>query len=142
LQERVTTLRRLIGAVPIEAVQAILVTEFASALGRPLEPGTLTPAEARYAGQVARRLTAPAYLNLHSENGRTAPMRSLKISAGVMIHAAETEVDGHRIRASFRVRDDVIEEARLASDPARNWEKAETELRGVPLKAWLTELSK
>ncbi|MFQ5612915.1 MAG: biotin/lipoate A/B protein ligase family protein [Anaerolineae bacterium] len=140
LRERVTTLRRLIGEVSVEAVQEMLLEEFAEALGRPLESGRLSRAEADRARQVAKRLASAEYLGLHAENGRTGPMRSLKISAGVHIRAAEAEVNGHRLRASFRLRDDVIEAVRLESEPAAEWAQAEAALRGAPFKEWRQHL--
>ena len=136
LWERVATLRRLLGPISVEAVRALLVEEFTRALGRPIEAGTLTQDEADYADRVAMRLTSAAYLNLHNDTGQAAPMRSLKIAAGVFIRAAEIDLAGYKIRASFRVTDEVIDAARLESDPVRTWAKVEAELRGVPFKAW------
>lgn len=141
LRERVTTLQRLIGPVSVETVQTMLLEEFAKALGRPLEPGPLTPAEAGYAHQIAARLTSAEYLNLHNDNGPVAPLKSLKISARVFIRAAEVVVNGYQIRASFQVGDDLIEAARLESDPAQRWTELEAQLRGVPFKEWQRSLS-
>ncbi len=136
LREQITTVWRETGPVTIEAVQWILLDEFAKALGRPIERGTPSQAETRYSKEVAERLTSTEFLNLHDDNGRVEPMKLLKISAGVHMRAAEIEHDGYRTRASFRVRDDMIETARLESDPARNWLGVESELRGVPYKEW------
>jgi lipoate---protein ligase len=140
LWERVTTLQRLIGPVPVEAVQTILLEEFDKAFGRPIEPGSLTPAEVETAGKVARRLTSAAYLNLHNANGRAAPMKLLKISSGVFIRAAEIEANGHRLRASLRVCDEIIEDARLETVSGQRWRAAEARLRGVPFTAWQEHL--
>jgi lipoate-protein ligase A len=140
LRERVTTLGQLLGPVPLEKVQAILLEEFSKALGRPLKPDTLTGAELAYASKVARRLASAKYLNLHQDNGWTALPRPLKIAAGVFIHAIAVEINGYKIQASFRVCDGLIEEARLASSPPNQWKFAETELRGVPFKTWQQQL--
>lgn len=140
LQERVRTLGQLLGPVSVEAVQTKLLETFSKALGRPLKPGTLTGAEMAYAHDVAKRLTSTAYLNLHQENGHAGPRRPLKIATGVFIHAIEAEINGYQIQASFRVDDGVIEEARLESHPPNQWQYAETELRGVPFKAWQQQL--
>ena len=48
----------------------------------------------------------------------------------------EVENNGFRIRASFHVSGDVIEAARLESDPARNWSEVERKMQGVPYKEW------
>jgi len=140
LWERVTTLRRLIGPIAVEAVQTLLIEEFIRALRRPIEPGALTQDEADYAHQVAVRLTSAAYLNLHTDTGQAAPMQSLKIAAGVFIRAAEIDLAGYTIRASFRVTNEVIDAARLESDPVRSWAKVEAKLRGAPFKAWQREI--
>jgi len=140
LQERVTTLRRLLGGVSAETVEPMLLDAFAAALGRPLQAGSLTSAEEHSSREVAARMTSPAYLNLHSGGGSIGPMDSLKISAGVFIRADEIQVNGHRVRASFRVREEVIEEARLESHPARSWHQLEVALRGVAFDSWKHEL--
>jgi lipoate-protein ligase A len=136
LRKRITTIWRETGPVTIEAVQWILLDEFAKVLGRPIERGTPSQAETRYSREVAERLTSAEYLNLHSENGPGEPMKSLKISAGVHIRAAEVEHNGFRIRASFHVHGDVIEAARLESEPSRNWLEVEGKLQGVGFKEW------
>ena len=110
--------------------------EFAKVLRRPIELGIPSQAETRYSREVAERLTSSEYLDLHSDYGQVGPMKSLKISAGVHIRAAEIEYNGYRTRASFRVRDDIIEVAQLESDPARNWLEVESELMGVPFGKW------
>ena len=135
LRERVTTLwRELPRAVSPDEAQARLIDEFARALHRPLEPGELTEAEKRQADEVAKRLTSYRWLNLHANGAR--PMTALKISRDVFIRAAEAEVNGYRVRAAFRVRDEVIEQAGLESEPKRAWEETEARLRGARLGEW------
>jgi len=63
-------------------------------------------------------------------------MTALKISRDVFIRAAEAEVNGYRVRAAFRVRDEVIEQAGLESEPKRAWEETEARLRGARLGEW------
>ncbi|HBY94910.1 MAG: lipoate--protein ligase family protein [Ardenticatenaceae bacterium] len=140
LREQVTTLWRLIGPTTIFAVQTMLIEEFARALGRPLKRGKLTREETHHSSQVAARLASPESLSLHSENGSVAPMKSLKISARVAIHAAETEIGGRRIRGSFRVREGIIEEARLDIAGGQAWENVQADLRGVPFREWQERL--
>jgi lipoate-protein ligase A len=145
LRERITTIWRQTGPVTIEAVQWMLLDEFAKALGRPIERGAPKQAETRASRQVAERMASAAYLNLHrdvfSQNGRIPPMKSLKISADVFIHADEIEQNGSVIRGSFRVRDGLIEEAMLASESGQGWQEVEAHLRGVPFKDWKSELA-
>lgn len=140
LRDRVTTLRQLLGRLSVDEVEAILKEEFAKAFDRPLEPGVLTGAEIRYARDVAGRLKSSEYLNLHQENGEPILFRPLKIAAGVYIHAAEADINGYKMQASFRVRDGLIETCRLESSPARCWAAVEIALRGVRFRIWQQHL--
>jgi hypothetical protein len=142
LQDHVSTLRRLKANVTMETAQTILVEEFAQTLGRPLEAGSLTPAEENRARELAKQMTSEAYLNLHREKGEVAPMAELKISAGVFIRANEVVINGRTIRASFRVCDDHIAAVRFESIPPQNWQKYETALRGMPFEEWQKFLSR
>lgn len=138
LRDRLTTIWRKSGPVTIEQVQWMLLEEFENALGRPIERGKPRQPETRRSRKVAERLVSEEYLNLHRE-GMTEPiplMQSLKISAGVYIRAAEATKNGHRIHASFRVRDDMIEEARLESKLQQRWNEEEAALKGVRFKDW------
>jgi lipoate-protein ligase A len=136
LREHITTIWRRSGPVTIEAVQWMLLEECAKVLERPIERGTPKQAETRLSSEIAARLHSPDYLNLHDENGHVVPLRPLHIAAGVTIHAAEVEQNGRRLRATFRVRDQVIEQAHLESDPAHNWKQVEEDLCGVPHSEW------
>ncbi len=140
LRERITTIWRETGPVSAEAVLWILLDEFAQALGRPIERGTPKQAETRRSREVAERMTSAEYLDLHhdvfSDNGHISPMKSLKISTGVYIKWAEVEQNGRHIQASFRVREGIIEEARLRSKPVYEWRETEADLRGVAFKEW------
>lgn len=136
LRERLTTLRQLLGPVPIETVQAVLVEEFAKALDRPLKPGALTAIELSRSYRVAERLTSESYLDLHSDDGLTGSMHLLKISAGVFVRAAEARINGHTVRASFRLREGRIEEARLEADAPGDWSDVEARLRGRAFEDW------
>lgn len=136
LRERTTTIWRETGPVTIEAVQWILLDEFAKTLGRPIERGTPSQAETRHSRKVAEQLTSPTFLNWPGDDTPAEAMKSLEISAGMYIRAAEVEHDNFHIRATFRTREDVIEAARLDSDPARKWSEVEGELRGVRFKEW------
>jgi lipoate-protein ligase A len=139
LRERVTTLRaELPHPISADEVEARLVAEFARALGRPLERGELTEAERRKTEELEKRLTSAKWLNLHANGAR--PMSSLKISRGVFIRAAEAEVGGYRLRAAFRVRDGMIEQALLESEPERDWAEEQGRMRGVKIGEWLNKV--
>lgn len=144
LRERITTIWRETGPVTTEAVMWVLLDEFARAFGRPIERGTPKQAETRHSRKVAERMTSVEYLALHDElfrkNGRIPPMQSLKISAGVHIRWSEKEHNGRKIKGSFKVKDGVIVEARLQSNPMVDWKKKEVSLRGVPFKEWQDHL--
>ena len=136
LRERITTLWRHAGPVTIEAVQWILLEEFEKALGRKIVRGKPTREETRRARVLAKLIGSERFLQRHSDNGVGRAMRSLKISAGVFICAAETEINAERVRASFRVDDGLIAAARLDSESRRGWEKQERELVGMEIEQW------
>ncbi len=136
LRDRVATLRQLLGPIAVDAVEPTLQEEFTKTFNRPFELGTLTEAEMHYACEVAEQLASSEYLNLHQEEGQATITRPLKIAAGVFIHPDQTEIDGYKIQASFRVHNEVIEAACLESEPSRRWNDIEAELPGTPLKAW------
>ncbi|MBI3242578.1 MAG: lipoate--protein ligase family protein [Chloroflexi bacterium] len=140
LRARLTTLWAELSypVAPFE-VQYTLIEEFARALNRSVEEGKLTDEEMRKIEAVEKRLVSYQWLNLHNNGGQ--PMSALKISRGVFIRAAEADREGSRIRAAFRLRDDVIEEACLESDPAQDWDQVEAGLRGVLFKKWQTHLA-
>jgi lipoate-protein ligase A len=136
LRKHVTTLRQLIGPVAFEPIYTMLREAYAATLGRALRPGTLTRAEVRYARKLGARMASVEYLNLHHERAQDIPMRPLKIAAGVFIHAASVDLDGYAVRASFRVRDCLIEQARLESEPSLDWGPIEIGLRDRPFADW------
>ena len=145
MRDRMTTIWRKSGPVNPEQVLWILLDELAKVLGRPIERGTPQQAETRHSQQVAERITSAEYLNLHGdvyENKVIPPMKSLKIAAGLYIRAAEAVHEGTPVYGSFRVREDVIEEARLRSEPARDWQAVEAGLCGVAFSDWKDVLAK
>ncbi|HLB45625.1 MAG TPA: biotin/lipoate A/B protein ligase family protein [Anaerolineales bacterium] len=141
LRERVTTLRAELPRriSPAEA-RSSLIDEFTHALGRPVKPGELTLEERRTIEELDRRLVSEEWLSLHANGAK--PMAALKISRGVFIRAAEADTDGCHVRASFRVRDDRIEQAVLESEPERDWGGAIEKLRGVKLGEWVSAVER
>jgi len=140
LCERITTLRHLTADAATEVLEPLLLDAFAEAFGRPLREGTLTPEEEHRSEQVAARMASPGYLNLHRNGEPVLPMDSLKISANVFIRAEEAQMNGHRVRGSFRVRGSTIEEARLESSPARSWQPLEASFEGTEFDLWKSRL--
>ena len=130
LRDCVTTLwAELPRAVSPDEVQLMLIGEFARALNRPVEQGELTANEAQKIAEVEKRLVSYKWLNLHSNGAR--PMTALKISHGIFIRAAKAEIGAYQVRAAFWVRDDVIEQAVLESEPGHHWSEVEAKLRGM-----------
>ena len=137
LKERVTTLRaELSRPCSFAAAQGQLVSEFAGAIGRPIETGELTVGEMAKVEELERRLVSAAWLNLHANGGQA--MTTLKIARGVFIEAAEAKLPECHLRATFRVRDGLIERAVLVSDPGRDWDTVQFRLRGTKLGAWVS----
>lgn len=139
LRERVTTLwAEGLRSLSPDEVQPLLIAEFARALNRPIERGELTPDELRTIDELEKRLVSTAWLSLHANGAR--PITALKISRGVFIRAAEADVSGSHVRASFYVRDERIERAVLESEPERNWEEVEKQLWNVKVSEWVNAL--
>lgn len=136
LHAHVTTLRELIGSVEVGRTSAFLCAEFATALGRPLQLGTLTRAETHYARRLGARMASAEYVDLQHEQIQSDQPRPLKIAAGVFIHAAVTAHAGHALRGSFLVRDGRIQAARLESDAPLGWAAIEDQLVGSPFAEW------
>lgn len=135
LRERVTTLwTELARPASPDEVQTYLTEEFARALHRPLEAGRLTPDEMRKADEIGKRLVSYKSLHLHANSAR--PMNLLKISRGVFIRFAEAEGNGYKVRLALCVRDEVIEQAVLESEPERDWAGVEQNLRGMKADGW------
>lgn len=140
LRERLTTLWVELSypVAPFE-VQSALIEEFARALHRPVEAGALTAAEGQRIEAIEKQLVSPRWLNLHNNGGQ--PMTVLKIARGVFIHSDRAEVNGGEVRATFRARAGVIEQAVLHGEPERDWRAVEAGLRGVRLTEWKQALS-
>ena len=136
LRDHVTTLREQRGSVAADDVYALLREAFAAALGRPLQVGELTRAETRYARKLGTRMSSDEYLNLHHERAQDHLARPLKIAAGVFIHAVSVDLAGCAMQASLRVHDGQIAQARLESQPPRNWSWAEAALQHQPFADW------
>ncbi len=138
MREHVTTLRQLGIAIEVPALEQMLIEEYARTLARPLAPGALSREELEHAQRVGERLTSRAYLSLHDER---RGFRPLKIAANVYIHAGEARSEGVQVRGSFRVEDGVITEARVESEPPRDWGNAESSLVGAPFEEWQARLN-
>jgi lipoate-protein ligase A len=140
LRQQLITLGQLGITTPIEEVEEILADEFSKVLKRPIEMDTLTAEEIEFAKEVSQELTSEEFLSLHKARDNRYPMRSLKISARAFIHADETQVDGYDLRGSFWVSHDVIQTAKLESDPVHDWRGIEEGLTGIPFKNWQEQI--
>jgi lipoate---protein ligase len=137
MQRRITTLwSRLPQPVSADEVQARLAEAYPLALNRPVVPGSLTEAEQAKAAEMEEQLLSEEWLHLHSPD-EDEPMRTLKISLDAFVHAEEARMNGMVIGGTFFVRNEVIEQAVLASDlPEIKRHLLENRLAGVPLKHW------
>jgi lipoate-protein ligase A len=140
LRERLTTLWTELPypASPFE-VQYTLIEEFARALNRPIEEGKLTDEESQRIEAVEKRLVSHRWLNLHNNGGQ--PMTALKISRRAFIRFGRVNLAGREVQAVFRLRDNLIEEAHLESEPAQDWASVEAGLHGAPFEKWQTHLA-
>ncbi|MEI7643340.1 MAG: hypothetical protein WCJ55_03425 [Chloroflexales bacterium] len=136
LGERVTTLRRLGVDLPLDELTRRLRVAFAEALGRPLLPGRLTTAEARYARRIGARMLAPGSVDPCDHGGAPQGARPLKVAGGVYIHAVESDLGGCRLRMSLRVHGETIVTARVEPAPGRDHTVIERALADTPLATW------
>lgn len=140
LRERLVTLNQLGIAASCETIDEMLVEEFSKSFGRELKTDSLTAEEIESANEAARELISDEFLSLHRERENPTPMRSLKISARAFIHAEETRVNGYDVRGSFWLSQDIIQMAKLESEPINEWQIIEDKLRGVPFKEWQEQI--
>ena len=140
LSERLTTLwAELSQPISPDAVQSMLIEEFARALGRPLERGRLTRDELQRLGEIEQRLTSNDWLGLHPNGGR--PMTALKIAREVFIRYGELELNEGRVRAALRVRAEIVEAAVLEGLPGRDWDGLAAQLIGLRATDWRSALA-
>lgn len=139
LRQRITTLKELKPQLQSEHVADLLVQSFTKSFERPLQPDILTDEELSAAQDTAKELSSTEFLSLHKKEN-VEPMRSLKISARAFIHADEAKMKGYRIRGSFWVSNNVVQTAKLESDPKREWQLTEEKLQGIPYKEWQEQI--
>lgn len=139
LRERVATLKELLGNVALQEVRAAPLAQLPAALGRPIAPGELTPAEEPAARETGERLESEAFVGRGEK--AAGPMQSLKISARAQIHAREARLGRWNIHASLYALEETLAAARLEPEPARSWTEAEKLLAGKPLAGWEQHLT-
>ena len=139
LRQKIVTLNQLSISASMEEVTNLLTDSFRNCLGRSVQLDTLTAEELRDAGNIASELSSEEFLSLHRRSENPEPIRSLKISARVFVHAAETHANGYDIRGSFWVNHDVIHKANLESQPSREWQMIEQQLIGIPFNEWQSQ---
>ena len=132
LRDSISTLHQFNQSIKVDQVEQMLIEEFAHALKRPLKFGYLTPAEMERSREIGERLQSIEFLALHSD----AAIKPLKISARTFIRFEQFELDGQQICANLVVRDGVIENALLESDPPQPWGDLQSRLSGVPFSDW------
>jgi len=136
LRQQLITLNQLGITTSLEEITEMLIIEFSTAFNRHTQMDTLTEEEIESAEGASRELVSDDFLSLHKERGIGDAMRSLKVSARAFIHADETCVNGYDVRGSFWLSQDIIQMAKLESNPTFEWQGIEENLRGVPFKQW------
>jgi len=140
LRQQLITLNQLAITASLEEVTAMLIDDFSNAFNRPMQTDTLTAEEIESAKDVAKELISDDFLALHQERGNPDPMRYLKISARAFIHAEEIRVNDYDVRGSFWLSQDVIQMAKLESNPIYEWQSIEAKLCGTPFKEWREQI--
>lgn len=136
LHQQIVTIKDLALNLSMNQMAELLIEAYANSMKRPLEMGTLTPAEIQAAEEEVREMTSTDALALHKVDSAPEPMRTLKISARAFIRHDEVQVNGYDIQGSFWLAGDVIQSAVLQSDPGRDWHLIEQRLRGVTFGEW------
>jgi len=140
LRQQLVTLNQLMLMTSLDEITGMLFDDFSNAFNRSLQLDTLTAEEIESTNEVAQELISEEFLALHKERENLDPMRSLKISARAFIHAGETRVNDCEVRGSFWVSQDVIQIAKLESEPIYEWQFVEEKLNGVPFKEWQEQI--
>ena len=140
LRQQLITLNQLGITASLEEITEMLINDFSSVLNRPIQRDTLTVVEIEAANEAAPELISDDFLALHEECGNLEPMHSLKISARAFIHAEETRVNDYDVHGSFWLSKDIIQMAKLESNPVHEWQGIEENLRGIPFKEWQEQI--
>jgi lipoate---protein ligase len=140
LRQQLITLHQLGITTSLEEIKEMLIDDFSRTFRRPLQMDTLTAKEIESADEAAKELISDDFLALHKERGSLDPMHSLKISARAFIHAEETRVNDYHVHGSFWLSQDVIQMAKLESNPTYEWQDIEENLRGIPFKKWQEQI--
>lgn len=135
LRRHLATLRRLLPATPSEAeLRTLLIGCYAAALGRPLVPAPLTPAEEVSIGQEEARLARS-----RGDGGRERPRKGrLRVTNRVRVHEWTWPTGEGEVRVTARVADGGIEDLVLSGASVdRAWAERrvlETLAGGVPAR--------
>ena len=113
LTDYMTTLKRELGRIPDRAaVVALYLEQAQAALGRPLAPGTLTPAELAFAAQLDEQFLSDEWT--HRAGGWRR--RGVKIHQDVRVAEAALKTPGGLLRATARLRANQIDDVTLSGD--------------------------
>ena len=130
LRDYMTTIKReLARRPPRQRVKSILIERLREALEVELEPGSLSYKEKKTVEAVNRRFLSPRWLR--RKGG--LPRRDILIRGGVRVAEAEHKAPGGLVRATARLREDIIEDLTLSGDftfhPQHLLEELEVALR-------------
>jgi len=140
LRKQLITLNQLAITASLEEITEMLIKDFSRAFNRPLQADTLTAEEIESANEAAKELISDDFLALHKESTHPDPLRSLKISARAFIQEGEAHVNNYDVRGSFWLSQDVIQMAKLESNPTYEWQGVEENLRGIAFKEWQEQI--
>jgi len=140
LRQQLITLNQLGITTPLEEITEMLIKDFSGTFKRPLQMDALTAEEIESANEAAKELISDDFLTLHRQRENLAPMHFLKISARAFIHAEEAHVNNYDVRGSFWLSQDIIQIAKLESNPTHEWQDVEENLRGIPFKKWQEQI--
>lgn len=140
LRERIATLRGLGVTASREALVEALAAELEGVLERRVERGTFTAEEQAALAPMVGWLTDRERVFEAPRAGHRR--RPLKISARAYLHRRRAVVGGVEVEADLLVVEERIAEARLRSEPGRDWSAAERGLVGKGVEGWEVEISR
>jgi lipoate-protein ligase A len=135
LQEYLTTMKRELGREPPrEEAKGLLADRFSEVLGREIEPGVLSPAEEEVRAELDARFLSPEWT--FQKGGMSK--EGVKIAEGIRVVENSHKAPGGLVRATLRIRDQLIDEVALSGDfffyPAGKLSDLEEALRGEKLE--------
>ena len=138
IRNHITTLWEYDSSFSKEIISSQLIIDFSAVFQRPIQPGELTSDEKELSEELSEKLSSTEFVVDTNKNG--ASPRPLKISNGVFIHAENYSLGVNRIRGSFTVANNFIEESIIELRNGNLWEAIDVDLYGIEIADWTNHI--